>query len=331
MRAEKTIEERYQELKQLVPAEIREKFEQMEAGLRLPDMTADLPFKRIYDAEVHPERISYLLQLIFGEEFTVSGSVREEMLGTSIYSKKSILDVLARLSNQGIADVEMQVVAQEFIVQRSELYAADMIVMQYSARKNQLKSEITYLDVPVSYIVILMKESPKIFANNPHFIHHKVEQTDTGVNLPTLSKIAYVELDKCLEQMKTGKCSEENRELCQLLAFMADVNSDYANDIARNNSEYSVIQDELKNLIKSREELIVMLADKYEEIIRNSEIAQARREGEEFGEARGEAKGEARLAKLVNILLENEDFAQVSQVTTDKELREKLYIKYEIM
>ncbi|MDD3218049.1 MAG: PD-(D/E)XK nuclease family transposase [Lachnospiraceae bacterium] len=267
MRAEKTIEERYQELKQLVPAEIREKFEQMEAGLRLPDMTADLPFKRIYDAEVHPERISYLLQLIFGEEFTVSGSVREEMLGTSIYSKKSILDVLARLSNQGIADVEMQVVAQEFIVQRSELYAADMIVMQYSARKNQLKSEITYLDVPVSYIVILMKESPKIFAN----------------------------------------------------------------DIARNNSEYSVIQDELKNLIKSREELIVMLADKYEEIIRNSEIAQARREGEEFGEARGEAKGEARLAKLVNILLENEDFAQVSQVTTDKELREKLYIKYEIM
>lgn len=141
----------------------REKFEAMESGELLPEITEDLPFKHVYDPEVHPDRPAKLLKLLFHEDFFVTGSAREEASVASIYSKKSILDILARLSTQGVANIEMQAVAQDFIVQRSEIYASDLIIMQYSARKNQPKLQISYTNLPTNYVVVLMKESPKLF------------------------------------------------------------------------------------------------------------------------------------------------------------------------
>ncbi|MDD3340091.1 MAG: PD-(D/E)XK nuclease family transposase [Lachnospiraceae bacterium] len=292
MKKEKTFEERYQELKALVPEHLRKEFELIESGERLPDLTGDIPFKNIFDVDVHPERISQLLRLVYHENLVVTGSAREEAAKASIYSKKTIMDILARLSNNGLANAEMQVAAQEFIAQRTAIYASELIIMQYSVKKNQLKSEVTYNDIPTNYLVVLMKESPKLFKDNPSFIHHKMEVTDTGVELTSLAKIVYIELDKCLQQVRENTYPKDKEELCFLLAFMADVNGETAKDLAKTNPSYSAIQAELANMNKDKEAMLAMLADKYEEIIHNSEIKQARDEGMDIGEKKGIAIGE---------------------------------------
>lgn len=322
MKKEKTIEERYQELKDLVPEELRKEFEQIEAGERLPDLTQDIPFKSIYDVDVHPERIEELLSLVFHESFQVTGSAKEEASKASIYSKKTILDILARLSNNGLANAEMQVAAQEFIAQRTDIYASELIIMQYSVRKNQLKSEMTYKDVPTNYLVVLMKESPKLFKDNPSFIHRKMEVTDTGVQLTSLAKIVYIELDKCVEQVKAGVIPTGMEQLCNLLVFIADVNGENAKKIAKENPNYSAIQAELANMVRDREAMFAMLADKYDEIIHNSEVSQAKEEGEEIGQSR--------ILALTSAMIDNHQIEDIKRLQIDKSFLKEMLEKYGI-
>ncbi|MEG0591125.1 MAG: hypothetical protein RR496_05695, partial [Lachnospiraceae bacterium] len=99
MKEKKTAKTRYEELKTMVPKEIREEFEQMEAGIRVPPLYEDRPFKRIFDPDMHRDRDTKLFQLIYHKQAEVLHSLKEEGSKASIYSKKTILDILARLSN----------------------------------------------------------------------------------------------------------------------------------------------------------------------------------------------------------------------------------------
>ena len=78
--------------------------------------------------------------------------------------------------------------------------------------------------------------------------------------------------------------------------------------------------------------------NRYEEIAQS--LTTERKEGvtmcnvldarEARGEARGKAEGEARMAKLVNILLQNGKPDDALKVTVDENFREECYIKYNI-
>ena len=48
------------------------------------------------------------------------------------------------------------------------------------------------------------------------------------------------------------------------------------------------------------------------------------------GEAKGKAEGEARLSSLINILCGKQQFEEVQKVTTDIELRNQYYLKYNL-
>ena len=105
---EKTIEERYQELIELVPQNIRKEFERIESGEIVPQMFGDVGAKKTLDPDVHPERLSRILELIFQEDMSILGSLKGESAKASIYCKKTIVDILARLKNRGIVNAEMQ-------------------------------------------------------------------------------------------------------------------------------------------------------------------------------------------------------------------------------
>ncbi len=68
MENEKTIEERYRELIELVPQNIREEFERIERGEIVPQMFSDRGAKKILDPDVHPDRLSRVLELIYHED-----------------------------------------------------------------------------------------------------------------------------------------------------------------------------------------------------------------------------------------------------------------------
>ncbi|MEG0355413.1 MAG: PD-(D/E)XK nuclease family transposase, partial [Lachnospiraceae bacterium] len=212
-------------------------------------------------------------------------SLKEEGSKASIYSKKTILDILARLSNHGLCDFEMQVTAQEFIVQRMDVYASDLMMMQYSIRKGEKKKEFQFSDMADTYCVVFMKHSPNIFKDHTSFIHYKQEITDTGITLKSFIHIVYIELDKCLEQVTNNTYPKEQEELCFWLVLMADINSDTAKKVLKENPEMAEIYLELGTMSKDREEMAEMLLEKYDETVRYSELNQAKNEGKAEGKA----------------------------------------------
>jgi len=270
------------------------------------------------DPDIHADRLSRLLELIFNEEMQVQGSLKEESAKASVYSKKTIVDILARLKNSGIVNTEIQVAAQEFIVNRMNIYTSDIIMLQYSVMNGEKKSKVDFTNIPMSYGVVFMKESPSLFKNNESFIHYKKECTDTGIDLPMLSKIVYIELDKCLQILQEGRCPKQQEELCLWLAFMADVNSEYAIKLAESRAEFKNIRQELYMMSKNREEMLAMLADKYEEAIRFSELEEAKRSGEQkFGEL---------TIKLLSLGRQDE----IRKAVENKEYLEKLYKEFDM-
>ena len=53
-------------------------------------------------------------------------------------------------------------------------------------------------------------------------------------------------------------------------------------------------------------------------------------EAMEIMRAEGKAEGEARLSSLINILCSKQQFEEIQKVTTDVELRNQYYLKYNL-
>lgn len=157
----------YEQLKSLVPGKLKQNFDEIEAGRRLPELHYDRPFKSIFDADAHKERVETLFRLIFGKEDTVTSSLKNELPKPSIYSKGTILDLLAALGSGACLDLEMQVAAQEFIPQRIEVYTSDLVMMQYTVCRGEKKDVLDFTNLNHTYFVVLMKESPQVFSDKP--------------------------------------------------------------------------------------------------------------------------------------------------------------------
>ena len=70
-------------------------------------------------------------------------------------------------------------------MERTEIYAADLLVMQYSTTKGHSKSEVNYKNTKGVLQVILMKNSPDVFDQpevGDRYIHRFESQTaDSGL------------------------------------------------------------------------------------------------------------------------------------------------------
>ena len=339
---EAQLEEQYKELLAKSPKRVVEEIKAIETGERLPELYSDYAFKKQFDADVHRDRLTKLLQMIFGFSLEVVSSLKNEAVLTTIYSKKSILDILAKLSNNAVSNIEMQVVAQEFITKRIDVYCSDVILMQYSVQEGQKKEGFDFNKIEKTYVAVLMKESPKLFRDNKSYIHRKLSITDTGIELPSLEEVVYLELDKCLEQFKEGKIAASQEELATWLSAIAEVNDSFVRDKMSGLKDMADIQNDLKNMRLNKEEMVAMLGEKYEQAVRYSELNEAKRKGEEIGEIRGIAIGEARgieigkvqgeanLKKLMALLLRDNRNDDLAKAMSDDAFCMEMYKEYGI-
>ncbi|MFI3173498.1 MAG: PD-(D/E)XK nuclease family transposase, partial [Eubacteriales bacterium] len=215
----------YEELLTMAPGFIRDEMKDIEEGKALPLLTFDAVFKKVFDPDVHQERVTKLFQYVFEvTDQKIISSLKTEHAKPLLFSKKTVNDLNARITDESILNMEMQVKAQEFIVNRINVYEADLNILQYSVAFNQKKKEFTFEDIRHTYMIVLMKESPSVFKGNKYFIHKKLEITDTGIELKRLSTVIYIELDKCLRYVREHGYLEGKEELCQYLIAMADTN-----------------------------------------------------------------------------------------------------------
>ena len=206
------------------------------SGKKLPPLYSDVIAKNILNADVHPERLNFLMRGISKDmSIDVASSAGNENFRRSVHAKGMVTDIPSWLKDSRLSDLEIQKIKQDFIFTRMELYVSDMLLLQYSVSEGQTKGELSYTNVNEALIIVLMIESPKAFRDYDKdcdkYIHRFTRMTaDTGLSYPVKAKMMYVQLDKCLKQFKDGLNAEadDNRpdDLQLWLSTIADVNDE---------------------------------------------------------------------------------------------------------
>lgn len=244
------------------------------AGKILPPLYSDAIAKKILNADVHPDRLNFLMRGIAKDNtIDVAGSAGNENFKQSVYSKSMISDIPSWLKDGRFSDLEMQKIRQDFIFTRVELYASDMLLLQYSVSEGQAKGELDYTNVNEALIIVLMVESPEAFREYDKkcdkYIHRFVQMTaDTGLTYPTKAKMIYVQLDKCLKQFKEGMNAEaeDNKpdELQLWLSMFADVNDEKVSEAAQKDDVLRKIREEAFNMAQDKEVQSMLIEERYD-------------------------------------------------------------------
>lgn len=257
-----------------LPVEDQQALQKIFAGETLPPLYADIIAKTIYNADVHPDRLNFFLRSIAKDEtIDVVASASNEAFRKSIYSKGMVSDIPSWLKERRLSDIEVQKAAQDFIFTRADLYASNMLLLQYSVSAGQAKRELGYPHVNEALLVILMVKSPKPFRifdkESERYIHRFIQMTaDTGLTYPTKAKVIYVQLDKCLSQFKRGINAETLDQrpdrLQTWLAMIADVNDEDVKNAAEKDEELHLVRKEIQNMAQDKEVQNMLIQEDFE-------------------------------------------------------------------
>lgn len=153
-------------------------------------------YKHVLDPERNPERLEGFLTELFGQSVIIEQVLSKE--GNKLADEGSlvVMDIIVRLSDGSIVDVEMQKHGYLFTGERSSCYLSDMIMRQYNRIKSKKKKEFRFKDMKPVCLVVLMEKSTKEFREvSPCYLHRLENSFDTGVELNLLSNLTYISLD----------------------------------------------------------------------------------------------------------------------------------------
>ena len=173
-------------------------------------------FKKLFNGDEHRERLSRLVSSIIGQEVTVIDILPSE--SSSFEDSFIIMDMIVRLSDGSIANIEVQKIASLFPGERLSCYSADAIMRQYhrlssatsTARYNDDISQdsdsistlghktFSYKDMKNVHTIVLFENSNSnlINSDNPELYFHVGTTTfNTHINFPLLQKYHMISLD----------------------------------------------------------------------------------------------------------------------------------------
>lgn len=252
-------------------------------GELLPPLSSDAIAKKIFSPDEHPERLDFILQRVMKDStIEVEHSASNEGI---LQNAKVISDIPAWLKDHRLTDLEMQVAAQDYIFNRTDIYASEMLMIQYSSEKGQRKSEIDYSNVNGIIIVVLMKNSPKVFRDfdSNKYIHRITKaKADSGLEFNLLRQMVFVQLDKALDEfVKETYSLDEDLELLKLLAMIADVNNEKVKQAINGNKMCEDICREASIFSRDKEVQAMLLEEKMAIADWNSNRSAGRSEGRE--------------------------------------------------
>ena len=213
----------YHAFKRLKPG-FQEEFIEFCMGVRGMKMTYDTFFKHIFDAEVHPERLSAFLSKVIGRPLKIKRALGNEHRRISEKASLVILDLIVEFTTGELADVEIQKFGYMFPGERASCYAADMMMRQYEREKSIRGDKFNYKDLKKIYTIVLMENSSAEFKKFPDsYIHRGEWRFDTGLKMNLLQEFYFIPLDIFL---KTEDNKNKNTIRNELEAWLYFIGSD---------------------------------------------------------------------------------------------------------
>ena len=195
----------------------------MEGKKTLP-LTYDPFFKKLFNPDIYPERLSSLISSIIGTKVTVQCILSNEdsmLPSTSLL----LLDILVQLEDGSIANVEIQKIPYTFPGERMSCYSSDLMLRQYTRVKSSKGSSFTYKDLKTVYTIVIYEKSPDACltdALSDIYLHHGRIVFDTGIELKLLQEFYVVALDVFKESKYAKDINELNAWLSLLTAQSVD-------------------------------------------------------------------------------------------------------------
>ena len=316
-----------------LPEERKQLLSSVFKGEKLANICCDVVAKHVFSPDLHPERMDFILQHIMKQpDIAVSGSAANETYLQNIYSKKTITDIPAWLKDHRMADLELQVSPQEFIFTRADIYASNMLLLQYSAETGQPKGELDYRNINGVIIIVLMRRSPQRFQeyDSPRYIHRFFNaHSDSGLELPMLKQMVFVQLDKALEMYISHSYNDdEDIELLELLALIADINNEKIIRKSLSNELLCDIREDVFRFTRDKGVQQMILAEDLARMDWNSSLNAAKRQGTAEGRAEGRAEAENIMRNLNKWLFSQDRADDIRRYTEDESYLDTLLAEY---
>ncbi len=170
------------------------------AGIRGIPIQFDPVFKKVFDPDIHPERLEDLISSVLGEKIKIDHVLPNS--GNQLVDQGTfvVMDVVAMLEDGSLINAEMQKIGYQFPAQRTSCYMSDLIMRQYNRVHAERGKHFKYSDIKKTYMFIILVNSSSEFKSVPgKYIHRRIETYDSGISLPKTEVITYVTLDTFLE------------------------------------------------------------------------------------------------------------------------------------
>ena len=227
-------------------------------------------YKHIFDPETNPQRLEDFLSELFGEKVSIEQVLSKE--GNKIVEEGSlvVMDIVVRLSDGSIVDVEMQKYGYSFTGERSSCYISDMIMRQYNRLKSKKRRNFKFRHMKPVHLVVLLERSTKEFLKvSPTYIHRLKNVFDSGVNVNILSNLTYV----CLDTFAEVRENRDDKIGNKVDAWLTFLSSDKPEDILCLVKKYPEFKDCYQDILEFRrnpEELINMFSEALIEMDKNT-------------------------------------------------------------
>ena len=177
-------------------AEQQERFLDYCTGERGLKICYDAYFKEIFNVEYDKSRLDDLLSSVMGEKVEIISVLPNE--GARISSENNLLltDILVRLENGSLVNVEIQKIGYTFPGARVSCYSADLLLREYKRMRDKNKKHFSYKDIMPVYTIVIFEQSPKELREaKEHYIHKSKTVFDTGVKVNLLQNFIFISLD----------------------------------------------------------------------------------------------------------------------------------------
>lgn len=175
----------------------QEEFLDFCTGVRGVKMLYDFCAKALLDPELYPERLEELISLLLGMKVKIIKVLPNDNTRIADESSLLLMDIVVKLEDGSIANVEIQKIGYAFPGQRSACYSADLLLRQYKqVRRKMTKGTFSYKHIKSVYTIVLFEKSSREFHEFPdNYIHKFQQQSNTGMKLDLLQKFTFVSLD----------------------------------------------------------------------------------------------------------------------------------------
>ena len=181
------------------PSRYRQEIIDFLCGSRGLDILYDSFFQHVMNPETHRDRLEGLISCLLGQPVQVLTPLPREGEQLADSGSFVVMDILVRLTDQSIINIEMQKIGYQFPEQRAICYLSDVIMREYNRLRSERQKHFTYQDLAPVYLFIIMENSPEAFRDVPAYIHRRQVSYDSGVLLPGIEHITYISLDKFRE------------------------------------------------------------------------------------------------------------------------------------